>query len=69
MRNVQIIDVSPDDLIQHHGSSAAHVISILIDHALANHRIDEALELDRVRRAVERKLAVHHRLESSRMQS
>jgi hypothetical protein len=52
-----LIDVTPDTLVLKHGTDAPRIVNIMIAHAIAKGRHDEALELDRVRRRVELKLA------------
>jgi hypothetical protein len=52
-----LVDLSPDALVLRHGADAARIVNFMIEHAIAKGRHDEALELDRVRRRVELKLA------------
>jgi hypothetical protein len=57
MLNSPLTDVTPDELVRKHGDDAPRIVNVLIQHAIAKGRHDEALALDRVRRLVELKLA------------
>jgi hypothetical protein len=57
MLDTEIFDVTPSELIRSHGRDAPRVMTNLIDHAIGKGRNDEALRLDRLRRAIVRSLA------------
>lgn len=58
MLSAQLIDDTPDSLLLKHGRDALRIVEAMIDHAIARECHNEALELDRMRRALRIKLAL-----------
>jgi hypothetical protein len=63
-----LIDVTPEALVEKYGTNAPRIVNIMIEDAIAKRCPDQALQLDRVRRLVEKKAgsATKRRLASQR---